>query len=157
MFRAKQKACRRGRFTNLSHALIAQRGRNSSCEYRSLGCPQLTSSSFDVSVHFRVARQRYFKCECKCYALSCLFKSAFHFLIGFLPSKLCFSLKSVPLYTKAYQLRIGSVPADRCYWLIKSKTGFSSVHPSAVEPESELRPKWCKMHFTYVFKLLFQR
>ena len=40
-------------------------------QYRSLGCPQLTSSSFDVRVHFRVARQRYFKCECKCYALSC--------------------------------------------------------------------------------------
>ena len=71
MFRAKQKARRLGRFTNLSHALIAQRGKNSSCGYRSLGCPQLTSSSFDISVHFRVARQRYFKCECKCYALSC--------------------------------------------------------------------------------------
>ena len=28
--------------------------------YRSLGCPQLTSSSCDVRVHFTVARQRYF-------------------------------------------------------------------------------------------------
>ena len=28
--------------------------------YRSLGCPQLTSSSCDVRVHFRVTRQRYF-------------------------------------------------------------------------------------------------
>ena len=55
-------------------ALIAQRGRNWSCEYfyRSLGCPQLTSSSSDVRMHFRVAGQRVFKGECKrCGALSC--------------------------------------------------------------------------------------
>ena len=54
-------------------ALIAQRGRNSSCEYfyTSIGCPQLTSSSCDVRVPSRVARRRYFKCECK----SCLFKT----------------------------------------------------------------------------------
>ena len=59
------------RFINLSHTqlashvLIAQQGRNSSCEYfyRSLGCRQLTSSSCDVRVHFRVARQCYFKYE----------------------------------------------------------------------------------------------
>ena len=114
------------------------------------------SSSFDVRVHFRVARQRYFKCECKCCALPCFIQSSFHF--GFLPSKPCFSLKSVPLnlcYTEAYHLWIGSFPADRCDRLIKSKTGFSIAHPSAVEPESELRPKWCKVAFKWAFKLLF--
>ena len=114
------------------------------------------SSSFDVRVHFRVARQRYFKCECKCCALPCFIQSSFHF--GFLPSKPCFSLKSVPLnlcYTEAYHLWIGSFPADRCDRLIKSKTGFSIAHPSAVKPESELRPKWCKVAFKWAFKLLF--
>ena len=93
--------------------------------------PQLMSSSFDVRVHFRVARQRYFKCECKCCALPCFIQSAFHF--GFLPSKPCFSLKSVPLnlcYTEAYHLWIGSFPADRCDRLIKSKTCLRShIHP----------------------------
>ena len=63
--------CEEKRLINLSHtqhasrALIAQPGRNSSCEYFywSLGCQQLTSSSCDVRVHFRVARQCYFKCK----------------------------------------------------------------------------------------------
>ena len=56
------------KFVVSMHELIAQQGRNLSCEYfyRSLGCPQLTSSSCDVRVHFRVARQCYFKCKCKC-------------------------------------------------------------------------------------------
>ena len=66
-----------------------------------------------------------------------LFQSAFHF--GFLPSKPFFSRESVPLnscYTEENQKWIGSFPADRCDRLIKSKTGFSSVHPSAVEPGS---------------------
>ena len=46
-------------FVGRTHELIAQRGRNLSCEYfyRSLGCQELTSSSCDVRVHFRVARQ----------------------------------------------------------------------------------------------------
>ena len=103
------KAPRLARFINLSCALIAQRGKNLSCEYfyRSLGCLQLTSSSFDVRVLFRVARQRSFKCECKCCAQSCFIQSAFHF--SFLPLKPCVSLKSVPLnlcYTEAYHSRI---------------------------------------------------
>ena len=61
----------KARFKNLaptqrvSRALIAQQGRNLNCEYfyRSLGCRQLTSSSCDVRVHFRVARQCYFMRE----------------------------------------------------------------------------------------------
>ena len=71
-----------------------------------------------------------------------LFKSAFH--LCFLPSKPCFSQKSVPLnlcYTKANQQWIDSFPHDRCDRLIKSKTSFSSVLSHAVERESELRPK----------------
>ena len=60
---------RLARFINWSRvqpaplALIAQRGKNSSCEYFyiSLACLQLTSSSCDL----RVVMQRYFKCECK--------------------------------------------------------------------------------------------
>ena len=57
--------------------------------------------------------------------------------------------------TEANQQWIGSFPADRCDQLIKSNTSFSSVHPSAVEPENELRPKWCKITFKYAFKLIF--
>ena len=64
------------KFVVRTHELIAQQGRNSSLYkirvYRSLGCPQLTSSSCNVMVHFRVARQYYFKCKCKCCGtLSC--------------------------------------------------------------------------------------
>ena len=40
--------------------------------YKFVGCPQLTSSSCDVRVHFGVAMQCYFKCKCKCCGtLSC--------------------------------------------------------------------------------------
>lgn len=66
-------------------------------------------------------------------------------------SKVCFTLafivktlKSVPLNsccTEENQQRIGSFPANQCDRLVKSKTAFSSVHPSAIEPESELRLK----------------
>ena len=111
----------------ICRALIAQRGRNSSCGYfdRSLGCLQLTSSSCEVRVHFRVARKRYFKCECKCCgALSCAIQK-------------CVSL-SVQNLVFEFMLHF---PADRCGRLIKSKTGFSPVHPSAFEPESEIRPE----------------
>ena len=111
--------------------------------YKSFGCPQLTSSSCDVRVHFRVARECYFKCECKCCgALSCfIHKSVSRRLFTaktLLFPKIC-TLNSC--YIEANQQWIGSFPADRCDWLIKSRTGFSSVHTSAVEPESELRPK----------------
>ena len=48
--------------------------------YRSLGCPQLTSSSCDVRVHFGVAMQCYFKCKC-CGTLSCFIqKCVLHWL-----------------------------------------------------------------------------
>ena len=111
--------------------------------YKSFGCPQLTSSSCDVRVHFRVARECYFKCECKCCgALSCfIHKNVSRRLFTaktLLFPKIC-TLNSC--YIEANQQWIGSFPADRCDWLIKSRTGFSSVHTSAVEPESELRPK----------------
>ena len=56
------------RYINLSRVNRTARQRlKLSCEYFywSLGCPQLTSSSCDVRVHFRVARQRCVKCECK--------------------------------------------------------------------------------------------
>ena len=111
--------------------------------YKSFGCPQLTSSSCDVRVHIRVARECYFKCECKCCgALSCfIHKSVSRRLFTaktLLFPKIC-TLNSC--YIEANQQWIGSFPADRCDWLIKSRTGFSSVHTSAVEPESELRPK----------------
>ena len=43
--------------------------------------------------------------------------------------------------TEANQQWIGSFPANQCDRLVKSKTGFGSVNPSAIEPESELRPK----------------
>ena len=111
--------------------------------YKSFGCPQLTSSSCDVRVHFKVARECYFKCECKCCgALSCFIHKCVSLRL-FTVKTLLFP-KSCTLnscYTEANQPWIGSFPADRCDRLIKSKTGFSSVHPSAVEPESELRPK----------------
>ena len=50
----------------------------------------VASSSCDVLVHFWVAMQRYFKCECGGALSWSLSKSAFHF--GFLPSKPCFPL-----------------------------------------------------------------
>ena len=111
--------------------------------YKSFGCPQLTSSSCDVRVHFRVARDCYFKCECKCCGtLSCFIHKCVSLRLftvkTLLFPKIC-ALNSC--YTEANQQWICSFPADRCDRLIKSKTGFSSVHPSAVEPESELRPK----------------
>ena len=73
----------------------------------------------------------------------------------------CFIQKSVSLRvftvktllfpnTEANQQWIGSFPADRCDQLTKSNTSFSSVHPSAVEPENEFkRPKWCKRIFEF--------
>ena len=73
------------RFMNWSRAqpaplaLIAQRGKNSSCEYFyiSLACLQLTSSSCD----FRVVMQRYFKCECKVLWCTIMFYSNVFFCI----------------------------------------------------------------------------
>ena len=76
--------CEVYKFVVRTHELIAQQGRNLSCEYfyRSLGCPQLTSSSCDVRVHFGVAMQCYFKCKCKCCGtLSCFIqKCVLHWL-----------------------------------------------------------------------------
>ena len=124
--------------------LIAQRGRNSNCEYFyiciSLWCLQLMSSCCDIRVHFSVARQCYFKCECKCCGtLSCFIQKCVSLWLFTVKT-----LKSVPLNsccTKANQQWIGSFPANQCDRLVKSKTAFSSVHPSAIEPESELRLK----------------
>ena len=129
------------KFVVRTHELIAQRGRNSRCEYfyRSLGCQQLTSSSCDVREHFRVARQCYFKCKiCKCYHVlfKMCFTSALYCENLAFPKNLCTPLNSC--YTEANQQWISSFPADRC--------GFSSIHPSAIEPQSELRPKYCKLN-----------
>ena len=45
---------------HVPHMLIAQRGRNSSCQYfyRSLGCPQLTLSSCDTGCN-AVVKDKY--------------------------------------------------------------------------------------------------
>ena len=95
------------KFVVRTHELIAQRGGNSSCEYfyRSLGCPQLMSSSCDIRVHFRVARQLcYFKCKCKCCGkLSCFFQKCV--LRRPFLWKPCFSQKSV--YTLEFMLHWG--------------------------------------------------
>ena len=62
--------------------------------YKSFGCPQLTSSSCDVRVHIRVARECYFKCKCKCCgALSCFIHKCVS--LRLFTAKPCFSLKSV--------------------------------------------------------------
>ena len=146
--------CEEKRLINLSHtqhasrALIAQPGRNSSCEYFywSLGCQQLTSSSCDVRVHFRVARQCYFKCKSnavghfhvlfklKCVSLRLFTVKTLLFL------KIC-TLEFMLHWGKPTMKIIGSFPADQWDRLVESKAGFSSIHPSTVELESELRPK----------------
>ena len=108
------------KFVVSMHELIAQQGRNLSCEYfyRSLGCPQLTSSSCDVRVHFRVARQCYFKCKCKCcgtlssFIQKMCFTSAFYCENLAFPKNLCTPLNSC--YTEANQQWISSFPANRC-------------------------------------------
>ena len=145
------------RFINLSRALTAQRGKNriASISRDLLGvrswCPPVSTSGCILGFQATLLQVRM---QMLCTAM---FYSKCVSLRPF-TVKACFSPKSVPLnlcYTEAYHLWIGSFPADRCDRLITSKTGFSITHPSAVEPESESRPKWCKMDFKYAFKLLF--
>ena len=131
------------RFINLSHTqlashvLIAQQGRNSSCEYfyRSLGCRQLTSSSCDVRVHFRVARQCYFKYESNpvghyhvLFKLKCI-------SLRLLPSKRpCFSWKSVPLnsYVTLGETKnelVCSLPINVVDWSNQRLVSAPYIHP----------------------------
>ena len=94
--------------------------------------------TFVSASHFAEARRRF-------YGLIsggiCLFVGS-TLQFDFLPSKPCFSLKSVLLnscYTEANQQCIGSFLADRCDQLINQR--LVSATWSAVAPESELRPK----------------
>ena len=112
------------------HVLIAQRGRDSSCEY-------FYSSLAVRSWHHPVVTSRYIlgfpgnaTSSANANAVEhyyVLFKSAFHF--GFLPSKPCFSQKPVPLnscYSDANQQWISSFLTDRCDQRLVSAP---SIHP----------------------------
>ena len=88
--------------------------------------------------------------------LICLFVgSAFQF--GFLPSKPCFSLKPVQFnlcYTEVNHNELVLTVSPRRS-VRPMETGFSSVHRSTVEPESEFRPKYCKIALKDAVKLMF--
>ena len=88
--------------------------------------------------------------------LICLFVGS-AFQLGFLPSKLCFSLKPVQLnlcYTKVNHTEL-VLPVSPRRSVRSMEAGFSSIHRSTVEPESEFRPKCCKIAFKDAVKLIF--
>ena len=153
----------KARFINLSHtqhasrALVAQQGRNSNISIDLLGVgswrhPVLTSGCIlGLPGNATSSANQILWGTIMFYSNL----SAFHF--GFLPSKPCFSRKSVPLnscYTGANQQWIGSFPADQWDRLVESKAGFSSIHPSTVELESELRLKFKLIFVKCIFEFI---